>query len=237
MVTELYEQTGCAQSWAIILTRGFAFGLVIFSASLFAEIFDWSKSRSVASRIVVLFMHLLHPWLLRVLLHERPFTATLFLFMPTDFLFLSHCPPLRFPTPRSFACAFRMLTHQSCYDCGCRVRLSSTIQPPRCPACRLVSLAPLLETRPCSGCRVLIPAYLSNLQCASCHVAQLALPLTPSNSPCYSYGKPFPARTRIIRCFDYRSRTSIVQPPVDFYCLYTTSFNPFVNLFTLLDPP
>ncbi|KAJ6100033.1 hypothetical protein N7467_001568 [Penicillium canescens] len=56
-----------------------------------------------------------------------------------------------------------MLTHRSCVACGRRVRLSITIQPPRCPACRLARFPALLGTRPCLRCRVPIPTDSSDL--------------------------------------------------------------------------
>ena len=104
-----------------------------------------------------------------------------------------------------------MLSNRACYDCGRQVRLSTTIHPPRCPACRLARLPPVVETRPCLRCYVPIPAHSSNIRCAGCEVAP---PLTPSYSPCYDCRNPFPARAGVMRCLDCRSRRSTtVQPP------------------------
>lgn len=128
-----------------------------------------------------------------------------------------------------------MLVHRSCHDCGRRVRLSTTIEPPRCPACRLASLPPLVETRTCLGCRVPIPALSYNLRCALCQTRPSSQPLLLDVRPCYDCGTPFHARTGVIRCFDCRSRRStVVQAPVDYGHLRTTTFDPFVNSFQRL---
>lgn len=119
-----------------------------------------------------------------------------------------------------------MLTRRSCHDCGRYVRLSTTIQPPRCPDCRLSCLPAPFETRPCLRCRVQIPAAMSDPYCTGCQIARL------SDVPCRDCGTLFPARYRLVRCPDCRSRRSNTVPtPVDFGRLYTTSFNPFVNSF------
>jgi hypothetical protein len=52
---------------------------------------------------------------------------------------------------------FSMLELRSCHNCGRQVRLSLTIETPLCPACRLASLPPIIETRLCLGCRAPIP--------------------------------------------------------------------------------
>jgi DNA-directed RNA polymerase subunit RPC12/RpoP len=124
-----------------------------------------------------------------------------------------------------------MLARRSCHDCGRQVRLSITIEPPRCPACRLAYLPPLVETRPCLGCSVPIPVNSQDLHCGHCRTRPSPQPLL-NNRPCYDCGTPFLARTRIIRCFDCRSRRStIMQAPVDYDRLRTTTFDPFVNSF------
>lgn len=127
-----------------------------------------------------------------------------------------------------------MLSNRLCYDCGRQVRLSTTIQPPRCPACRLSRFSPLLETRPCLNCHVPIPIHSSNMRCASCEVSPS---LNPSYSPCYDCRNPFPVRAGVIRCFDCRSRKlTVVQPPVDFRHLPASSFDPYVNTFERPNP-
>lgn len=124
-----------------------------------------------------------------------------------------------------------MLARRSCHDCGRQIRLSTTIEPPRCPTCRLASLPPLVETRPCLGYCVPIPADSYDLHCGHCRTQPAPRPL-PDSRPCYDCGTPFPARPRVIRCFDCRSRRStVIQAPVNYGRLHTTTFDPFVNSF------
>lgn len=129
-------------------------------------------------------------------------------------------------------CGFSMLALRSCHDCGCRVRLSMTIEPPRCPACRLASLPPLVETRLCLSCYVPIPALSHDLRCALCQTRLSFQPVLIDTRPCYDCGTSFPARTGVMRCFDYRSRRlTDVQAPIDDGYLRITMFDLFVNSF------
>lgn len=115
-----------------------------------------------------------------------------------------------------------MLTHRSCHDCGLRVRLSVTIHPPRCPACRLAHLPALLETRPCLAYPTLLPTSSSGRLCR-CQRTHFS---------CYNYGNIFPACPGVSRCFRCRPTMSRSVPPsTDFGDLFTTSFYPFVNSF------
>lgn len=124
-----------------------------------------------------------------------------------------------------------MLTLRSCFDCGRQVRLSVTIQPPRCPACRLARLPAPLETRPCLRCRIQIPINSSDLHCRGCQARRA------SDVTCRDCGNPFPARPHIIRCPACRARRSTtIRAPIDFSRLHSTSFDPFVNSFQRSDP-
>ncbi|CAG8102726.1 unnamed protein product [Penicillium nalgiovense] len=128
-----------------------------------------------------------------------------------------------------------MSSIRPCYDCGRQVRLSTTIQPPRCPACRLPFLPPMLETHPCLRCHVPVPASSSGVRCARC---EAVLSLDVSYSPCYDCWIPFPSRPGVMRCFNCRSRrTNVVQRPVNFRLTYGTSFDPTMNSFELPNTP
>lgn len=97
--------------------------------------------------------------------------------------------------------------------------------------CRLASLPPLFQSRPCLGCSVPIPANSHDLHCGHCRTQPPPRPLFVSR-PCYDCGTHFPAPSRVIRCFDCRSRRStIIQAPIDYGRLCTTTFDPFVNSF------
>lgn len=114
-----------------------------------------------------------------------------------------------------------MLTRRPCHDCGREVRLSSSIQPPRCPACRLAQFPPPPVIWPCLGCRVPLPADSSNPRCSNCQ---------PSDASCLGCGNIFPARLGVTRCFGCRPRPSrVAQAPTDFGILFNTTFNPFIN--------
>lgn len=129
-------------------------------------------------------------------------------------------------------CRSTILTHQSCVDCGRHVRLSRTIQPPRCPACRLACLPAPLEVRPCSRCSVPIPTSSSDLCCRDCQTRRT------SDISCRDCGNPFPARPRIIRCPDCRSaRSTASRVPVYWSRFQITSFDPFINSFRQSNPP
>jgi hypothetical protein len=125
---------------------------------------------------------------------------------------------------------FIMLVSRSCNDCGRQVRLSSTIQPPRCPACRLSNSPPNVVTRPCFRCDVPIPAQDTTLLCANCQSTPIPY------VPCFDCRQNFLARPGVTRCSHCRSRTStVVLPPVDFTTVYSTSFNPSANSFRPLN--
>jgi hypothetical protein len=116
---------------------------------------------------------------------------------------------------------------------GRQVRLSTSIQPPRCPACRLSFLSPMLKTRSCLRCHVPVLASSSDVRCAR---YEAVLSLNPSYSPFYDCRIPFPARPSAMRCLDCRSRrTSVVQGPINFLHSHGTSFDPSVNSFELLN--
>jgi hypothetical protein len=84
--------------------------------------------------------------------------------------------------PLRFYLFYIMLTVRSCNDCGRRVRLSSSIQPPKCPACRLPDLRPITDTRTCLRCQVLIPTEAPNPLCVNCQYARYFDPLSSSGS-------------------------------------------------------
>lgn len=127
-----------------------------------------------------------------------------------------------------------MLTLRLCNGCGRRVRLSTTIQPPRCPVCRLSNLPSVLETRLCLGCQLPIPTHCPDPRCTNCRSAVAS---APNYSPCFDCGNNFPARPGVVRCLTCRSRRSAAPPPVDFGPIFSTSFNPAANSFQRLDLP
>ena len=143
--------------------------------------------------------------------------------------FQSVCSLLYLPLLLLLSPCSKMLSNRPCYDCGRQVRLSATIQPPRCPACRLSFLSPMLETRPCLRCYVPILISSSGVRCARC---EAVLSLDVSYSPYYDCRIPFPARPSVMRCFNCRSRrTNVVQRPVNFRLSYGTSFDLTMNSF------
>lgn len=124
-----------------------------------------------------------------------------------------------------------MLTLRLCNGCGRRVRLSTTIQPPRCPVCRLSNLPSVLETRLCLGCELPIPTHCPDLRCTNC---LSAVSSAPNYSPCFDCGNSFPARAGVVRCLTCRSRRSAARPPINFGPIFSTLFNPAANSFQRL---
>jgi hypothetical protein len=132
-----------------------------------------------------------------------------------------------------------MLSNGTCYGCGRRVRLSTAIQPPRCPACRLSSLSSVPETRPCLRCFVSILASSPNSRCVRC---EASLSSNQSYALCYDCQVPFPARPGVMRCLDCRLRRSnVVQRPINFHHSHGIAFDPTLNSFqppsTPTNPP
>lgn len=118
-----------------------------------------------------------------------------------------------------------MLTHRSCVTCGRSVRLSTAIQPPRCPACRLAVVPSPPETRPCQRCHLPLPVTSPALCCAGCQVRQTY------DTSCLDCGKYFAGRRHIIRCPDCRSRRlTAPRTPVS-SGRFQASFDPFTNSF------
>jgi hypothetical protein len=116
-----------------------------------------------------------------------------------------------------------MLTVRSCNDCGRRVRLSSSIQPPKCPACRLPDLRPITDSRPCLRCQVPIPTGDPNPLCVNCQYAPTS---------CLYCQSDLVHRRGVTYCSICSSgRRTIVLPAVDFGPIYSTSFDPSVNSF------
>lgn len=114
-----------------------------------------------------------------------------------------------------------LLTRRPCHDCGREVRLSTSIQPPRCPACRLAQFPPPPEIWPCLSCRVPLPADSPNPRCSNCQ---------PSDASYLGCGNLFPARPGVTRCFGCRPRPSrATQAPTNFRNLFNTTFNLFIN--------
>jgi hypothetical protein len=123
-----------------------------------------------------------------------------------------------------------MLSNRTCYGCGRRVRLSTAIQPPICPACRLSSISSVPETRPCLRCFVLILASSPNSRCVRC---EASLSSNQSYSLCYDCQIPFPARPGVMRCLDCRLRRSnVVQRPMNYHHSHGVSFDPTLNSFS-----
>lgn len=63
-----------------------------------------------------------------------------------------------------------MLRPRFCRDCGRPIGLATNIRPARCSACRISRLETPIETRPCSGCGIAIPAS-SLARCGTCRQA------------------------------------------------------------------
>lgn len=119
-----------------------------------------------------------------------------------------------------------MSARRACVDCCRQVRLPTSMQPPRCIACRLAGLSALIDTRPCFRCQVLIPANSSDPCCRDCQARR------PSDISCRDCGNPFPATCRLIRCPDCRSRrTAALRARVAPVRSQITRFDPFINSF------
>lgn len=132
-----------------------------------------------------------------------------------------------------------MLSNRLCSGCRRQLRLSTTIQSPRCPACRFSLLPPIRETRPCLRCFVPIPADSPNIRCMPCDAL---LSSNPHYSPCYDRRLPFAARPGVMRCRNCRlRRSSVVQRPSDFRqtigISFDTNLNSFPPLTTTTNPP
>jgi DNA-directed RNA polymerase subunit RPC12/RpoP len=128
-----------------------------------------------------------------------------------------------------------MLSNRICSGCGRQVRLVTTIQSPRCPACRFSLLHPIPETRPCLRCHVPIPADSPNIRCVRCEAARYP---EPCFTLCYDCRVLFLVRPGVMRCRSYRlRRSSVVQRPSDFRQTIGVSFNPTSNSFQPISAP
>lgn len=125
-----------------------------------------------------------------------------------------------------------MLSNRFCSGCGRQLRLSTTIQSPRCPACRFSLSPPVPETRPCLVCLLPIPAGSRSIRCRRCDAVRHP---EPRYTPCYDCRAPFIVRPGVMRCSSCRSRRSrVVQRPSDFCQTAGASFDPTLNALNLL---
>lgn len=95
--------------------------------------------------------------------------------------------------------------------------MSSSIQPSKCPACRLPALRPIIDTRPCLPCEVPISTGAPNPLCMNCQYAPTS---------CLYYQRNLVYRRGVTYCSSCSSgRLPVVLPAVDFGAVYSTSFN------------
>lgn len=161
--------------------------------------------------------------------------ALLPLFLPCEVCFpffpfsLCFIFPYRGRFSLQFYLFYIMLTVRSCNDCGRRMRLSSSIQPPKCPACRLADLRPITDTRPYLRCQVPLPTGAPNPLCVNCQYAPISCLYCRSNLV-HRRGVTYCSNCNI-------GRPTVVLPAVDFGPIYSTSFNPSVNSFQSASAP